>query len=306
MKRIFVMILVTLFTASAVNAQTSGNKRNKCVTCGKLISACQYHGKHPKPVPPYEKKCATCWKPVSKCLYGGSHPKCSTCGKVVDNCQYHGNHPKCSTCGKLLDECQYGGNHLKPTSGSINGHDWVDLGLSVKWATCNVGANKPEDYGGYYAWGEIRTKSNYTWSNCFDCQDGSGYNWSVYKIGGRTKLEKNSGHDTAHENWGGSWRMPTEAELKELGNRCSWKWMSMDGHNGYVVTGPNGNIIFLPAAGSRGDSKSYGIGEVGYYWTNTLDSNYSKHARNLFFNGSGRGTNNNARGYGFSVRPVTE
>ena len=187
-------------------------------------------------------------------------------------------------------------------------HEYVDLGLSVKWATCNVGASKPEDYGGYYAWGETSTKSNYSWSNCFDCLDNSGNSWSVYKIGGKTKIEPDSGHDTARENWGGTWRMPTIKELEELNSKCTWKWTTKGGHNGYVVTGPNGNMIFLPAAGSRYNASSSGVGEDGYYWSSTLISSGSGHAQILHFYSSNHYTymSNSGRRYGQSVRPVTE
>lgn len=189
----------------------------------------------------------------------------------------------------------------------IGEHEYVDLGLSVKWATCNVGANSPEDYGGYYAWGETSTKSNYSWSNCFDCLDNSGYSWSVYKIGGKTKIEPDSGHDTARENWGYSWRMPTIAELKELNDKCTWKWTTKGGHNGFVVTGPNGNSIFLPAAGDRnGTSSAGGVGEIGSYWSSTLSSTYSSYAQFLDFNFSNHYMDDYYRRYGYSVRPVTE
>ena len=188
----------------------------------------------------------------------------------------------------------------------IGEHEYVDLGLSVKWATCNVGANSPEDYGGYYAWGETSTKSNYSWSNIFDCLDNSGYSWSVYKIGGKTKIEPDSGHDTARENWGYSWRMPTIAELKELNDKCTWKWTTKGGHNGFVVTGPNGNSIFLPAAGYRDDTSSHNVGEGGYYWSSTLSSSYSIGAQYLYFCSSNHFTYNYYRSLGFSVRPVTE
>lgn len=196
-------------------------------------------------------------------------------------------------------------NH-KPVVSDFNGHEYVDLGLSVKWATCNVGADKPEDYGGYYAWGETSTKSSYTWGNCFDCVDGNLNNWGVYKVGGKTKIEPNSSHDTARENWGGSWRMPTIDELEELNSKCTWTWTSKGGHYGNLLTGPNGNSIFLPAAGYRDDTSSYDVGEVGQYWSSTLSSSNSIYAHDLGFYGGDHYTNGYYRRYGFSVRPVTE
>ena len=219
--------------------------------------------------------------------------KCATCGKPIASCQYKGRHPKTNTTNSQA-------------TGKINGHEWVDLGLSVKWATCNVGANSPEDYGGYYAWGETKTKSNYAWSNCFDCLDDSGDSWNVYKIDGKTKLEPNSGHDTARENWGGSWRMPTEKELKELSDKCIWKWTTKSGYNGYVVTGPNGNSIFLPAAGSCYGTSSNYVGEDGDYWSATLSSSDSNEVPDLYFNVNGHGMVHGSRRGGRSVRPVTD
>ena len=195
----------------------------------------------------------------------------------------------------------------KPLTGFINGHEWIDLGLSVKWATCNVGASSAGDYGGYYAWGETETKSSYAWDNCFDCLDSTGDSWGTYKIGGKTSIIPTSDHDTARENWGGSWRMPTNAEFEELCNKCEWTWTSQGGHNGYLVTSKtNGNSIFLPAAGWRGGTVRYSEGENGNYWSSTLCSSYSGSTRYLYFHSSYHGTNNNFRSYGLSIRPVTD
>lgn len=200
-------------------------------------------------------------------------------------------------------------HNSKPVSqptGYVNGHEWVDLGLSVKWATCNVGASSPSEYGDYYAWGETSTKSSYDWSNCFDCLDTTGNSWGTYKLGGQTRISPSSGHDTARENWGVTWRMPTDAENDELCTKCKWTWTSQGGHNGYKVTGPNGNSIFLPAAGYRFGTVSGSVGSYGYYWSGTLTSSLSNFARGLSFGSSGHDTNGNGRRYGRSVRPVTE
>ena len=193
------------------------------------------------------------------------------------------------------------------STNTINGHEWVDLGLSVKWATQNVGADSPSDYGGYYAWGETETKSSYDWSNCFDCRNKTGTKWGIYKIGGKTSISPTSGHDTARENWGGTWRMPTDAEFDELCNKCTWTRTSQGGHKGYKVTGPNGNSIFLPAAGWRYGSDTLYVGEYGDYWSSTLSSSYSYYARYLYFSSSGRRyTDDSYRSVGRSVRPVAE
>ncbi len=213
-----------------------------------------------------------------------------------------------STYGKTPTPKPKPQTKVSDPDGEINGHGYVDLGLpsGTKWATCNVGANNPSDYGNYYAWGETRPKSNYDWSNCFDCLDNSGNRWDFYKIGGNTQISPYSGHDTARENWGGTWRMPTETELEELINKCTWRWTSINGKKGYEVTGPNKKSIFLPAAGCKYGTELRNVGKNGYYWFGTLSSYYSYCARYLSFDGSYRNTYNYYRRCGLSVRPVTE
>ena len=143
------------------------------------------------------------------------------------------------------------------TTDPANGHEWVDLGLSVKWATCNVGASSPSDYGNYYAWGETTVKPEYN------------YTFHIYGEECMGDISGDSRHDAARANWGGGWRMPTSAECKELKDKCKWTWTSQDGHNGCRVTGPNGNSIFLPAAGWRVGSSLSNAGEIGYYWSSS-------------------------------------
>ena len=177
----------------------------------------------------------------------------------------------------------------------INGHEYVDLGLSVKWATCNVGASKPEDYGNYYAWGETKTKSDYSSSNSVS------YGKKFSDIGGQSQ------YDAARSNWGGTWRLPTEAELQELRDKCTWKWTTQNGVKGYKVTGPSGNSIFLPAAGIRNGSSLYHAGgEYGNYWSSSPYESDSDYAYDLYFYSSIQGAYWNNRYYGLSVRPVAE
>lgn len=214
---------------------------------------------------------------------------------------------KCPTCRRSIAKCDKSGYSVsKPTTGFINGYEWVDLGLSVKWATCNVGASNPSDYGDYFAWGEVRSKLHYDWNNCFDSLDSEGDSWGTYKIGGRTWIAPTSGHDAARENWGGTWRIPTDAENDELGKKCEWTWMSIDGHVGYKITGPNGNSIFLPAAGWYSGSASIYVGEYGFYWSSTLSPSDSDRARSLDFSSGNHCTSNDSRSCGLCVRPVTE
>ena len=160
----------------------------------------------------------------------------------------------------------------------------VDLGLpsGIKWALCNVGAEKPEDSGNYYAWGEVLPKEDYSWDTY---NYANGTYWEDLKL---TKYCNNAGYgdngftdnktvlepedDAAHVNWGGSWRMPTNTEWQELQDNCTWTWTTQNGINGYrVASKTNSNSIFLPAAGYRRDT---GLGRVGYggdYWSSSLN-----------------------------------
>lgn len=181
------------------------------------------------------------------------------------------------------------------TSVSIAGHEYVDLGLSVKWATCNVGATSPSDYGGYYAWGETSTKTNYTGENCKS--DGK-------KMG---DISGNATYDAARAEWGGSWRMPTKAEMQELVDNCTWTWTTQEGTDGYKVTGKNGNSIFLPAAGHRYGKAIYNIGVYGGYWCSTPVEDDANSAYRLFFtNTPSSHVDTTSNDEGRSVRPVTE
>ena len=195
-------------------------------------------------------------------------------------------------------------------SGNLNGHDYVDLGLSVKWATCNVGASSPEEYGGYYAWGEINEKDDYGWdtyrwcNGTYDSMTKYCTNDSYGTVDNKSLLDPED--DVAHVKWGGSWRMPTRAEQDELRNNCTWTWTTLNGVNGYQVTGPNGNSIFLPAAGYRNGTGVYSRGGLGYYWSSSLSSNYSNYAYRLDFNDSSYDWYSYYRYYGLSVRPVSQ
>ncbi len=179
-------------------------------------------------------------------------------------------------------------------TGTINGHEYVDLGLSVKWARCNVGASSPSDYGNYYAWGEIRTKSEYTENN------------SVTYGRRKRSIAGNSQYDAARANWGGTWRLPTTSEIYELISKCTRVWTTMNGKSGYKVTGPNGNSIFLPAAGYGDGTSLYYAGSDGYYWSATPSEGDTGSAYYLDFGSGHFGWGWYGRGRGRSVRPVSK
>lgn len=193
---------------------------------------------------------------------------------------------------RIQEEEKYVKNH-----GTINGHEYIDLGLpsGLKWATCNVGANKPEDYGNYYAWGETKTKSSYTQSNSVTYG-----NKNFSDIGG------DSQYDAAQANWGGTWRLPTRAELEELEDKCTWTWTMQNGVKGYKVTGPNGNSIFLPAAGYRYGTSLCSGGYYGYYWSSTPYDGYDGRAYILDFSNGCEDVGISLRNDGLTVRPVSE
>ena len=192
--------------------------------------------------------------------------------------------------------------------------DWVDLGLpsGTIWATRNVGASAPEDYGDYFAWGETAPKDYYDW-NTYKWCNGSYYTMtkyctnSSYGYNGFTdgKAELDPEDDAATANWGSGARMPSMEQIQELRDKCSWQWTQRNGVYGQQGTGPNGNTIFLPAAGDRWDGSLGGAGSYGYYWSRTLSSSYSGSAYSLVFLSSGvRWGSNYSRDIGHSVRAV--
>lgn len=199
----------------------------------------------------------------------------------------------------------------------INGHEYVDLGLpsGLKWATCNVGANKPEEYGDYFAWGETDAKQEYIIENYKNVRV---IRKKVFLgIGEKEKLEYiigfdisgNPQYDVARKNWGGSWRMPTNDEMQELVDYCEWEWTEVNGVKGSNVTGPNGNSIFLPAAGGDpyGSSILYYAGENGAYWSSTPgDYDNDHNAYDLYFDDDSEYVGYGNRYYGHTVRPISE
>ena len=193
-------------------------------------------------------------------------------------------------------------------------HEYVDLGLSVKWATCNVGASKPEEYGDYFAWGETQPKNTYDWSTykwcngSYDTQTKYCTKNSYGTVDNKTQLELSD--DAARANWGGSWRMPTHEEQEELRTQCTWTWTTQNGVYGYKVTskksGYTNNSIFLPAAGCRYVSSLYIAGSDGSYWSSSLSTDFPGHAYYLYFNSARVDWNGYYRCVGFTVRPVCQ
>ena len=197
--------------------------------------------------------------------------------------------------------------------------EYVDLGLSVNWATFNVGASKPEGSGVFYAWGETEPKENYSWST---------YKWCNGTFDSLTKYNTKSDYgtvdnktvldpedDVAHVKWGGSWRMPTKAEWDELKNNCIWTWYDsgnteFGGVPGYKVTsnlsGYTDRYIFLPAAGGRYGTSLTALGwSCGRYWSSSLYTGIPGSACYfLDFDSGYHGTFSSSRYLGFSVRPV--
>ena len=183
--------------------------------------------------------------------------------------------------------------------------EYVDLGLSVKWATFNVGATSPEDNGDYFAWGETETKDKYSWATYKWC-DGTDANMTKYnKTDGKTTLEL--ADDAAHVIWGDRWRMPTKAEMQELFDKCTWEADTVHGMSGKRVTGPNGNSIFIPTTGYYNDDHGTGIqglGTIAYLWTSSTPGNANAYDLLLYHSTLSDGVNSNTRRVGMPIRPV--
>ena len=171
-------------------------------------------------------------------------------------------------------------------------HEYVDLGLpsGTLWATMNIGANSPEEYGDYFAWGETEPKEVYDWETYKWCNGSYGTltKYCTNSFGGYNgftdgKTELDPEDDAAYINWGPSWRMPTYEQQQELAEQCTWTWTTRLGVNGQLVTGPNGNTIFLPAAGCDWYESLDNVGSCGNYWSRSLSSYYSGDASSLGF-----------------------
>ncbi|MBO5886911.1 MAG: hypothetical protein J6Q60_02680 [Bacteroidaceae bacterium] len=202
------------------------------------------------------------------------------------------------------------------TDNTSESHEYVDLGLpsGTLWATCNVGANSPEEYGDYFAWGETEPKNDYSWSTYKYCRDAydritkyctSSYDGYNAIVDNKTELEAMD--DAATANWGSDWQMPSKEQFDELLNSSytTTTWTALNGVYGYEITSnSNGNSIFLPAGGRCEGESLHNTGSDGYYWSRTLSTGISSDANYLDFYFSGIDISINYRYRGLSIRPV--
>lgn len=232
---------------------------------------------------------------VGEFLYIYHNDKTVECINVseIDSLKFVEVEPECST----------------DTLPVISQYEGVDLGLpsGLKWATCNVGATKPEEYGKYYAWGEVEEKENYTWETYKWC-NGSDNTMTKYCseedygiVDNKAFLDPED--DVAQLEWGGRWRMPTSNDLRELIENCEWIRTTLNNIHGYKVTGTNGNSIFLPSAGYRKGTEFCAVDLNGYYWSASVSTSCCAVELGMQDEDS-YCTNSDNRCLGLTVRPV--
>ena len=214
---------------------------------------------------------------------------------------------------------KYGAVKSFTTKESTSPAGTVDLGIvmtrtdgttyKLYWAKSNLSDKglcaNPEDYGDYYAWGETESKSDYSWSTYKWC-NGSSSTLTKYNTKSSVLDQED---DVASVKLGGKWRMPTDAEWTELRTKCTWTWTTNyngTGVSGRIVTAPNGNSIFLPAAGYRYDTNLNVVGFYGYYWSSSLSTDFLDYAWSAYFDSDDVSRYGSHRFLGRSVRPVTE
>lgn len=209
--------------------------------------------------------------------------------------------PSKNSSAKIITTPKKISKPMDPTNSyEWNGQAYINLGLSVAWATCNLGASSPEEYGNYYAWGETSTKYDFELLN---------YKW--YKDPNFIKYCEEDGlrklsrvDDAATSALGAHWKMPSKKECEELVSKCRWKWVTFKGHKGFKVTGPNGNSIFLPAAGSMVENFLLHNTSDGSYWSSSLSDEEDTACMLIFNMGGTHETYFDRRYWGGSVRPV--
>ena len=235
-----------------------------------------------------------CWNTTGHPTYDDNHAAAGS-GKGGFSKELTGLEPNTTyhvrAYAKISSVYRYG-NTLTFTTLGDGSHEYVDLGLpsGLLWATCNMGADTPEDYGDYFAWGETQLKEYYKWNIYQYCNvtydqltkycSNSSYGYNGFTDNLTTLLPED---DAAAANWGNGWRIPTYAEWQELLDNTTRTWTTQNGVNGQLFTASNGNSLFLPAAGYRYDSSLYFAGGYGYYWSSSLYPDYSAGAWNIYF-----------------------
>lgn len=200
-------------------------------------------------------------------------------------------------CNQLVAKLFNGASSTTIQSKKGTDYRAIDLGLSVKWADRNLGASSSTEYGHYYAWGETASKATFTEKNYDPLHDGPG---TIDYIG--TMDISGTRFDAARAEWGGKWRMPTLSECNELLSLCVWSWNG----KGYNITGPNGNRIFLPAAGYIYDSEHRGEGSVLNYWVASWSITYEVGAQVLTYHPDHEVVYSINRYFGLTIRPVID
>lgn len=218
--------------------------------------------------------------------------------------------------GSIVDYAYEEVDSIVPFMSPSEGAEAIDLGLpsGTKWASYNLGASSPKDYGDYFAWGETETKSDYSWStyapggSAVTSKEACGTSVDlIYQTqgGANTDIARTQ-YDVVKAQWGSKWKMPTYAQMKELFDNCSWSQTTLNGVWGFKLSGPNGNSIFLPNAGCYNGTGRSNLGTAGYYWTSTLHTDVYT-AVYLSFNSSSRSISKGYNRYvGLSIRPVLE
>lgn len=177
----------------------------------------------------------------------------------------------------------------------------VDLGLSVKWASCNLGTDKAEESGPYIAWGELKTKKDYNANNS------TTFSYSLAELKSKKVIDKKENllknYDIATQTLGEGWRLPTKEEAEELIKKCEWTWMVKNGTKGYKVTGPNRKYIFIPAKGYYYEQQIYDADDSGNYWTSSAYDNRN-FSMGLTFTKRSFAINSSGRSGGRCIRPV--
>ena len=180
----------------------------------------------------------------------------------------------------------------------------VDMGLGVKWASCNLGATAPEEYGNYYSWAEVAPKGDYLWDTYAYKGEGP-WGMTKYNKGFQLNYQAEAEDDAAAATLGDGWRMPTSAEMTELVNNTDWKWGELNGVKGYTVTSQkNGNSIFLPAAGYMDGKELRYAGSAGRYWSQTRHPYHPQCGMNIFFSTEYHYVYFYERYRGYTIRPV--